>query len=80
MSTLNSKLSAAPINVKPTTLWYRKRAMCGKRVMVAMHTKVVYWDCNERHDSTFGQSIDPKERHVSTDGFQYTKNISKFGY
>ena len=37
--------------------------------------------CNERHDSTFVQSVDPKERHVQTDWlFLVHKKVSKFGY
>ena len=37
--------------------------------------------CNERHNCTFGQSIDPKERHVLTDWlFSVHKITSKFGY
>ena len=42
------------------------------------------WLCigfNERHDYTFAQSIDPKERHVCTDWwFSVHKIIPKFGY
>ena len=48
--------------------------------MLWLHTWVVYWICAERHDSTFGQSIDPKERRVSTDWlFSVHKIISNFG-
>ena len=37
--------------------------------------------CKERHGSTFGQSIDPKDRHVCTDWlFLVHKIIPKFGY
>ena len=37
--------------------------------------------CKNMHDSTFGQNVDPKERHVCTDfWFSVHQNITKSGY
>ena len=49
-----------------TLLSNAKREACAERALW-LCTLGLCIGCNERHDSTFGQSIDPKERHVCTD-------------